>query len=202
MNPFVLGSLISAGTSFLGGVMDRNAQATQASREMTQKIETGRKFGLHPLASIGAQTSGYQPVMSQAMTSAGNSIQMGLAQRENAKAQDSIQAKQEALIDEQILEARSRTALNMANAKRTIGGTALDPFRRRQENALIEVMLENGEVILIPNPDIYEISPTELATGRVIIEGGRGIARANEGGSSRAPAASSGNTRRANRTGR
>ena len=48
-----------------------------------------------------------------------------------------------------------------------------DPFEMRNENALINVLLENGEIIKMPNPDLYEVGPAELATGRAIIEGAR-----------------------------
>lgn len=166
---------------FLGGMMDRADQRKAASREMSSKIETGKKFGLHPLAAIGAQTSGYQPVMAQAMTSAGNSIQAARAREDQQREAAKVEGLQRELLESQIAEVRSRTLLNQRNALRPLVGPASedDPFRRRQENALIEVMLENGQVVTIPNPDVYEISPTELATGRVILEGGRVLENAS-----------------------
>lgn len=171
MDPFIVGSLISAGSSLLGGALDRKAQ----KGEMAHKINTGKAFGLHPLASIGAQTSGFQPVMNQALTSAGRSIQDGLMARETSASK----AKADALLDAQIAEAQSRTILNKANAQRALvgPGAPLDPFAMRRENALIEVQLENGDKVLVPNPDVYEISPTELATGRMVLEGGRAVAK-------------------------
>lgn len=179
MDPFIVGSLISGASSLLGGALDRKDQKHAAGREMEDKILMGRKYGLHPLASIGAQTSGYAPVMSGAFESAGNAIQTGLAQRANARSASGLERKQEQLMDAQILEATSRTRLNEANAKRALVGTGLpeDPFARRKENALVEVMLENGDVVLVPNPDVYEISPTELAAGRLMLEGGRVVSQ-------------------------
>lgn len=175
MDPFVLGSLISSGSSFLGGLLDRKDQRAAPGNEMRQKIETGREYGLHPLVSIGAQTSGYQPVMSQAMSSAGQSIQTGLAERANAKAAASMAKKQEALIDEQILEARSRTMLNQANARRALvgPGAPADPFAMRKENAWIQVRLKDGTIVEIPNPDVHEISLTEALVGAGLLQGAR-----------------------------
>lgn len=195
----MFGQILGAALPFLGGAMDRRDKRTHAGREMAQKIETGKRFGLHPLASIGAQTSGFQPVMSQAMTSAGQSIQQGMARAADRKGEAALQRKQEQLIDEQILEARSRTLLNTANARRAaVGpGSAVDPYAPRKENALISVRLENGETVLVPNPDVYEISPTELATGRIVLEGGRQVERATN-----PKPRSSGADRRSWRTGR
>lgn len=183
MDPFIAGSLITAGSSLLGGVLDRKAQKSIEGIQMADKIRTGAKFGLHPLAAIGAQTSGYQPVMAQALTSAGQAIQTGLAERSNSRAANQLQQKQERLIEEQILEARSRTALNLANAKRVVvgPGSPVDPYAMRTENALMAVRLENGDIVYVPNPDVYEISPTELAAGRGMLEGGRIVSKIPQG---------------------
>lgn len=199
MDPFVTGSLISAGSSLLGGLFGRKSQKTAAANEMKQKIEMGKRYGLHPSTAIGAQTSGYQPVMHQAFTSAGRSIQEGLAARADAKADRAREDRGKALLDAQIAEAQSRTILNKANAQRAMvgPGSPVDPYAPRKANALISVKLENGDTVLVPNPDVYEISPTELATGRLVLEGGRVVDNA------RNPAPrSSGADRRSYRTGR
>ena len=198
MDPFVTGSLISAGSSLLGGIFGSKSQKNAAAREMDQKIQTGKKYGLHASTSIGAQTSGYQPVMNQAFTSAGRSIQ-GLAARADAKADRAREDRGKELLDAQIAEAQSRTILNKANAQRALvgPGAPTDPYAPRKANALISVKLENGDTVLVPNPDVYEISPTELATGRLVLEGGRVVDNA------RNPAPrSTGTSRRSYRTGR
>lgn len=199
MDPFVTGSLISAGSSLLGGIFGRNTQKKAAGREMQQKILMGQKYGLHPSTSIGAQTSGYQPVMNQAFTSAGQSIQQGMAAKADAKADRAREDRGQALLDAQIAEAQSRTILNKANAQRALvgPGAPADPYAPRKANALISVRLENGDTVLVPNPDVYEISPTELATGRLVLEGGRVVDNAQK--PRKRP---SGADRRANRTGR
>lgn len=184
MDPFIGGALISAGGSLLGGLLDRKASKNATGREMAQKIETGARYGLHPLASIGAQTSGYQPVYSQAFTSAGQAIQGGMSARADARADRRRERTQERLAEAQIAEAQSRTILNAANARRALVGPGAprDPYAMRQENALMSVRLENGDVVQVPNPDVYEISPTELATGRIVLEGGRALERQDNGG--------------------
>ena len=119
------------------------------------------------------------------MESAGNAIASGtVAQAANSVARQEqsrlgkMDQKQADLIDAQILEARSRTILNTANAKRALVGPAAgpdDPFAMRQENALIKVRLEDGTIVQVPNPDVYEIGPSELLTGRAILESGRAV---------------------------
>lgn len=174
MDPFVLGSALSAGASLLGGVLDRKDQRSATGRDMTQKIEVGKKYGLHPSVSIGAQSGSYYPVMAGALGEAGQSVQQGLVAKAEAKARESAQNQENALIAAQIEEARSRTLLNTVNAKRAMEKPDVqDPFAMRKENALMAVKLENGDIVWVPNPDVYEISPTEAATMRAIIEAAR-----------------------------
>ncbi|UDN67490.1 DNA pilot protein [robinz microvirus RP_32] len=77
----MLGELIGAGASILGGVMgqssrdkDRKMQKEFAQSGIQWKVEDAKKAGIHPLAALGAQTTSFAPV------SAGEpSIASGLA---------------------------------------------------------------------------------------------------------------------------
>lgn len=183
MDPFIGGALISAGASLLGGFLDSKEQRVAPGREMQQKIDVGRANKLHPSVAIGAATTPYTPAFGGALSEAGRAVQEGMSTKEAARLQRENQEKQNDLIDAQIMEATSRTLLNNANTRRTLmaQGSTVDPFAMRQENALIRVKLENGDIVTIPNPDVYEISPTELATGRIILEGGRALEKLPDG---------------------
>lgn len=69
----MLGALIGAGASLLGGVLGQNSQEKTAARnialqkEFAQsgiqwKVEDAKKAGVHPLAALGAQTTSFSPV--------------------------------------------------------------------------------------------------------------------------------------------
>lgn len=68
----MLASLISAGTSLLGGLFGRksqeeaNAKNLAAQREFAQsgvqwRVADAKKAGIHPLAALGAQTASFSP---------------------------------------------------------------------------------------------------------------------------------------------
>lgn len=196
LGPLIGGLVKGAGIAkailpFAGkAVLDKMSQ-DRAYRFEGQKIQMlardARAAGIHPLAAMGA-ASGYQNPFGS--SPAGNALGDGInafredqAAARQERADAPLRKKQSELLDAQIAEARSRTTLNQANAHRTLVGPAasLDPYAPRKENALISVRLENGETVLMPNPDLYEISPTELATGRVLIEGARQVDRQIEG---------------------
>lgn len=187
----MIGAIASIGSSLLGGLFGRSAAKRQAAlqREFAQKgiqwrVADAKKAGIHPLAALGSPGASYTPVsgspMGDAMADIASSIGQEAVARRQASGNKSLNAKREQLLDAEIAEARSRTLLNHANAKRTIIGPGArhDPFAMRKENALIEVKLENGSRVLVPNPDVYEIGPTELVTGRSLLEAGRGVAAA------------------------
>lgn len=173
IDPFIVGSI---GSSILGGLFGRKNQKDQTAlqREFAQNslrwnIQQARAEGLHPLVGAGQPGAQYQPSQASPMQGALAGISDVLLSQSGRK-------KQEQLVDAQIEEAQSRTILNKANAQRALLGPNApntDPFKMRSENALIRVKLENGDIILMPNPDVYEISPTELATARVLMEGSR-----------------------------
>lgn len=181
MDPILTSSLISAGGNILGGLLGKGKSPGQTVRaQMRAAISTGAKYGLHPLASIGAASGGYSTgnVLGDGLAAAADALAQGVAAKGEKAAADRAQIKAEEVADAQIAEARSRTLLNLQNAKRA--AVTIDPYAPRRENALMRVMLENGETVLVPNPDVYEIGPGELTTGRVLLEGGRGIQRARD----------------------
>ena len=166
---------------------DQQKKAIKFEKNKLQYLAAdAKKAGIHPYAALGAGAGYSNPYTSSPV---GSSIADGVGALGDAidgkigeaKGKD-LKAKQGELLDAQIAETRSRTVLNSANAKRALIGphASTDPFRMRKENALIEVKLEDGTVVKIPNPDVYEIGPTELATGRGIIETSRGVKKLGE----------------------
>lgn len=76
----MLGSLISAGTSILGGLLgssekskDRKMQKEFAQSGIQWKVEDAKKAGVHPLYALGANTHSFAPV------STGGDIGTGIA---------------------------------------------------------------------------------------------------------------------------
>jgi len=181
------------GSKLLGGIFGRNSAKKQAAlqREFAQNriqwaAADAKKAGLHPLVGATGANAQYIPTNQNPLGDAAADIAQTLGQEAVAKRQaagnKALNSKQEQLLDAQIAETRSRTLLNQSNAKRTLvgPGSAHDPFAIRKENALIEVQLENGEIVLIPNPDVYETGPSELATGRTLLEGARVVKRTRD----------------------
>lgn len=90
MDPLVTAGLISAGTSLLGGFLDRKESKDQSSanvqmqKEFAQhgirwKVEDAQRAGIHPLYALGAQTHSFSPVtvgssMGSAVANAGQDI--------------------------------------------------------------------------------------------------------------------------------
>lgn len=82
----VLGSLISAGSSLLGGLMSKGVAEDQADLQkkfaknaIQWKVQDAKKAGIHPLYALGANTVSYQPVgvgdqMPSAMADMGQDI--------------------------------------------------------------------------------------------------------------------------------
>lgn len=178
----VVGGLIGARS-----VSNQQKKAHQFEKRRIQTLAKDAKAaGIHPYAALGAGAGYSNPFTS---SPAGSFIGDGVAaagqgidEEFGKSASKSLASKQGELLDAQIAEARSRTVLNSANAKRTLIGPSAptDPFAMRKENALIEVRLENGTIVKIPNPDVYEVGPTELVTGRTLLEGGRGVKAAQD----------------------
>lgn len=134
MDPFTGAALIGAGSAFIGGVMNSDAQrsANRANkqinaenialqREFAQngirwKVEDALKAGISPLAALGAPTIGYAPasIGVEADTSMGSAMSsMGQDISRSMLAQSTAQEKELA-------------AIQIANAKMDLEGKALD----------------------------------------------------------------------------
>lgn len=86
----MIGELIAAGGSLLGGLLGKKSAEKQAAQQaalqkqfaqegIQWRVEDAKKAGVHPLYAIGAQTHSYSPVsindpMPGAIAEAGNSI--------------------------------------------------------------------------------------------------------------------------------
>lgn len=180
-----VGTLASGVGSLLGG--SNSMHPRDANRAaMVGRFEAAKEFGLHPLTVAGG-SAGYQPAsrpnFGSNLRDLGNTLSEVAADKAAKKTAGEQQKKADELLEAQLMEMRSRTGLNLANTKRVLGGPGQppDPFKMETHNALIEVMLENGDIIRVPNPAVYEIGPSELATGRILLEGGRVIERASNG---------------------
>lgn len=95
MDPVVTGSLISAGSSVLGGLFGsksakrQNRRNEALQREFAQhgiqwKVEDAKRAGIHPVAALGAQGASYSPStvvdpMGDALAQAGQSIGSGVS---------------------------------------------------------------------------------------------------------------------------
>lgn len=105
--------LIGAGLDFLGGRADRRAQEQFARSGLGWRIEDGARYGLHPLASAGAAGGPqFQPVFVP------GTYANAFGQTADNYANRGLQKKNAELMDAQIAEARSRTLLNLSNARR------------------------------------------------------------------------------------
>lgn len=194
MDPLVIGALIQGASSLLGGALNRRGVGKTTADEMRAKILTGQEFGLHPLAAIGAQTSGYSGhYIGDGVADAGAALGQAISAKGERDRSRSLEKAELDLVQAQTEEVRSRTRINEMNAR---PAAPIDPYAMRQVNSLIAVKLENGDIVYIPNPDVYENSPTELVTGRGIIEG----ARAVQGGDGNSVTLSFPDSRPVNRT--
>lgn len=152
------------------------------------KYNVAREEGLHPLAVAGSP-AGYAPAP---MNTAQSAIDAGqaIASFGNKKQRE----KEQELIDAQIEEARSRTVLNQANARRALSGpqpglggtqgpgseilSALErvlaggdltgrrePYRNAPVGQTVRV--GNQELKGI-NPDVFEVGLSELIAGAIM----------------------------------
>ena len=197
------GNVAAAGVSALGniasGLLGRR-KGKSPGDAIKSTVKAARELGIHPLAALGSGAT-YAPAGSMGnsafLADAADNVGQGIRQAAEARARSRAEAdgremgaKQVQLIDAQIEEARSRTLLNAANAKRLIGpqlprvsgdrgglevmsgGNTMDgrpivkepaadlPARQR-------VQLGNISATGL-NPDAFEVGVSELAAGLLI----------------------------------
>lgn len=97
----MLGSLISAGASLLGGLFGKSSQKKQmeaqidAQRQFAQngirwKVEDAQKAGVHPLYALGASTNSFSPIgiggdpLAEGIANAGQDIGRAVAAKQTA----------------------------------------------------------------------------------------------------------------------
>lgn len=114
-SPLVTSSLISAGSSLLGGALGASSSAKQNKKQMELQKEFAQKgvqwrvadakaAGLHPLAAMGLQGSTYSPAfqtnpMGDALAQAGQSIANGVRDNRISPVERSIINKNNAEAD-------------------------------------------------------------------------------------------------------
>ncbi|AXH75941.1 MAG: DNA pilot protein [Microviridae sp.] len=151
----------------------RLINARRADSQIQRQVADGRLAGLSALASMGnagyspapasiAQSSPSQftPTRSSGAGLAADAIQTLLSQRSS---------------EQQILESRSRTLLNEANAQKLMNNPMQDGGlgQPRHEASTIIVHPEFGKPYKIPNPELYETSTNEGLTGAYLHGAGR-----------------------------
>lgn len=127
MNPFVAGSLISAGSNILGGFFgSRSAKRSdQFQRNFVQiRAADARKAGIHPLAALGANGA-YTPVgnpMGDALAQAGTDIAAGMNAKAQAQMYNKVAESEIALNQAQANAANAQAHTMIQNARRFATG--------------------------------------------------------------------------------
>lgn len=187
MNPFLVGTLGSLAIDAFGQAQSNRQfkenlkqQERFAKNSMTWRIRQGRKAGLHPLAMVGGAGAQYTPV--QGDTSHTASAAETVRGYVTSKLDKQIQRKNIDLIDAQIAEARSRTLINLGNARRASATmpaltgaagqkpgderqTVLEPHRDTPAGTTVDL---GGMKAKGLNPDAFEVGLSELVAGLVM----------------------------------
>lgn len=122
----MLGSIISAGSSLLGGLFGKSAQekankqALKFQKNFIQyRVEDAKKAGIHPLAALGASAN-YSPVSTagfgDSIAQAGAAIGDGLNRSQDKKASAGMQKLNEMLITSNIDTNKAQADLYRAQA--------------------------------------------------------------------------------------
>lgn len=125
---------IATGTKILSGLSGifgkkKNDVRTQTRLGIRGTFDEARYQGVHPLALMGGGGAGYSGPISGSNDQAGGlaRISEALSEASDRKTNSKLDSKQSELIDAQIAEARSRTLLNSANARRSLVGPSNNP---------------------------------------------------------------------------
>lgn len=122
----MIGDIISAGASLLGGVMGSNeaAKNRKMQKEFAQnsvqwRVEDAKAAGIHPLAALGATGASYTPVSSgfgDSVAQAGAAIGQGVKSSHQAKGNAKKDSAQAALIQSTINTNQAQADLHRAQA--------------------------------------------------------------------------------------
>lgn len=142
----LIGSLIGAGTSLLGGLFGKNSAEDAADKnaklqkEFAQsgiqwKVEDAKKAGVHPLAALGAQTASFSPSyvgdtsMGQGLANAGQSVARSLEATSSAPDKLGRMAQSLALERGQLENDLLRSQIAVTNSQLTPPmPTATEPY--------------------------------------------------------------------------
>ncbi|AXH77188.1 MAG: DNA pilot protein [Microviridae sp.] len=195
VNPMAIVAGIGAISSAIGGRNDRKSAENMHSQNIAEQrrvnqinrdrqdnsiqrtVADGRLAGLSPLASMG--NAGYTPAVSQTTGPAHIPTRTSGA----SLAGDAIQTLlQQQGMNQQILESRSRTLLNEANAAKIANQPDVLPHvdrmpdGRRIEHSTIAMKTRNGKIIEMPNNELMEgLTPKEIAMFNAMAGGSRAI---------------------------
>lgn len=185
---------IGAGLEVAGGLKGlfggkAPSPSQQAYGQLKGAFRAADEFGLHRLAVAGSP-AGYTPVPSQAaegLMAAGGALRSYSEGKETGR----LRRKEEELIDAQIEEARSRTILNNANARRAFAGpqpglggaatrmgVAFDRLANGGDRAISreperdmpasQTVTAGSQTARGPNPEAFEVGLSELIAGALI----------------------------------
>ncbi|AXH75796.1 MAG: DNA pilot protein [Microviridae sp.] len=159
----------------------RLINAQRADSQIQRQVADGRLAGLSPLAAMG--NAGYSPAIASTAQSSPSRFSPITKTSGASLAGDAIQnILQQQNMNQQILESRSRTLLNEANAAKIAHEQnnpmppKFDATGRRIEHSTIIMKTRGGKDIVMPNNDLIEgLTPKEIAMFNAMAAGSRAI---------------------------
>ncbi|AXH78076.1 MAG: DNA pilot protein [Microviridae sp.] len=157
----------------------RLINAARADSQIQRQVADGRLAGLSPLAAMG--NAGYSPAIASFAQSSPSRFSPITKTSGASLAGDAIQnILQQQNMNQQILESRSRTLLNEANATKIAneGNQFQLPTHssdgREIRNSTILVRTADGKLVEMPNNELMEgLTPKEMAMFNGILAGSR-----------------------------
>lgn len=198
MNPAIAAAGISAVGNVVGGLLGKKkSKPWKTAYKTTMALaRAADELGIHRLSLLSGAPGGYSgidgdSVLGDSVRYASDAVARGIEANEAAKrdaadreANQEVEALNRALVTAEIAEARSRTLLNEANAKRllegprpqtngTHGGAEMllgrqvsqDPAR---DMPALQIGDLGGMKAYGPNVDLFEIGLSELIAGGLI----------------------------------
>jgi len=177
----MLGSIISAGASLLGGIMGSNSQEKMAKQNIQLqkdfaqqgirwKVADAKAAGLHPLAALGAQTHSFSPIsvggdpLSQGLASAGQDI--GRAIDAKRTGGERLDAYTKTVQDLNLTRMGLENELLASQIAKTRGAGHPPPLPSPGDRLLVEGQGDSGLVKVQP------LEQTSVAPGQPSVEAG------------------------------
>ncbi|AXH73150.1 MAG: DNA pilot protein [Microviridae sp.] len=157
----------------------RLINARRQDSQIQRQVADGRLAGLSPLAAMG--NAGYSPAIASLAQSSPSRFSPITKTSGASLAGDAIQNMlQQQNMNQQILESRSRTLLNEANATKIANennGIQLPTHAsdgREIRNSTILVRTASGQLVEMPNNELMEgLTPKEMAMFNATLAGSR-----------------------------